>query len=127
MATPTADRCALIAIRPCYADAILNYSKLVEFRKRVLAGNVQHIVIYTTSPVQLIVGTFKVAGVHRGTPSELWTDLGEIGGIEKSAYDSYFQGSSSAFGLLVEVARRLPKPVPLAVLGENVAVPQGFY
>ncbi len=43
---------ALMSIHPQYANAIVEGTKRVEFRKRPLARNVTHVIVYATAPVK---------------------------------------------------------------------------
>ncbi len=62
MASRAAQRSALMSIRPQFSTAILNGSKTIESRKRVLAQGLRRVVMYTTSPVQVVEGEFTVGG-----------------------------------------------------------------
>src|SRR5690606_10028124 len=82
----TCRRQALMSIRPPYAAAILDGTKLVEFRKRRLASDIDTVVIYMTSPVMAVVGHFTVTEQVTGSPSELWARFEEVAGIDADAY-----------------------------------------
>lgn len=62
MASTRVGRVALISIRPRYAHAILDGRKTVEFRKRRLAEDVTHVVIYSTRPDRAVIGFFELGG-----------------------------------------------------------------
>lgn len=114
-----------MSIHPEYAEAILAGRKKVEFRKRPLASDVDVVVVYATQPVGAVVGTFTLDGADIDTPAGLWSRHGHHGGIDRPAYDAYFQDRSSAVALRVAHARRLCEPVPLATVGASAA-PQSF-
>ena len=53
----------LLSIKPKYADLILTGSKQVEFRRSWAAQDVGLIVLYSSSPIQKIVGIVEVDSV----------------------------------------------------------------
>jgi predicted transcriptional regulator len=122
----TCRRVALMAIHPEYADAILDGRKVVEFRKRSPAPDINSVLIYATSPVQRIVGEFGIDRVVRGTPIEIWRTFGEGGSIARLDFDRYYQNSKTAVALVVRWARRLDSAVPLSALTPTPTVPQSF-
>lgn len=54
------DKSVLLSIYPCYARKILSGEKRLEFRKAWPSSGVTSFVIYSTSPVQRIVGIARV-------------------------------------------------------------------
>ena len=65
-------RAALMSIHPRYADAILDGTKVVEFRKRALAGDISTVLVYATAPVRRLVGTFQLSATLTASPRDLW-------------------------------------------------------
>ena len=126
MAATKTRRVALFSIRPVYARAILDGRKRVEFRRTGLSSDVAHVVVYSTSPVQRVVGTFEVAGVDNDSPDALWERYAHVGGIDRDAYDRYFAGCDSAYAIRVRRPWTLPVPVPLAHLRPGLRPPQSF-
>ena len=121
------DHCVvLLSIHPEYADAILDGSKRVEFRKPPFPRDVTHVVIYATSPVQKVVGWFQVDTTEETSPSELWKKYSSVGGIARSAFGAYYQGRSKAVAIHVSDTTKLHKPVALSRLGRRLAPPQNF-
>lgn len=120
------DTIALLSIHPRHADAILNGSKTVEFRKRPLKEGVCWVVLYATKPVGKLVGVFFLDETMRASPSALWRQCGTRGGIIKSEFLGYFGNSKFAVGLLVSRTWRFAKPKPLKSLGAKLTPPQSF-
>ena len=56
MADQSSGRIILMSIHPEYAEALLDGTKTVELRKSPVAGDISHIVIYATAPVQRVLG-----------------------------------------------------------------------
>ncbi|MDP3712160.1 MAG: ASCH domain-containing protein [Mycobacteriales bacterium] len=126
MADTATGRVALFSIKPEYATAILDGSKEVEFRRTSLASDVSHVVIYATSPVQRVVGTFEVAGVESALPAALWTTYGRVGGIGLENYEDYFTGTDSAYAIKVRRPRSWAQPLTLDELSPGLRAPQSY-
>jgi predicted transcriptional regulator len=124
VAVPEDGGVALLPIKPEFADAILAGTKRVEFRKSPFRRDVSWVVIYASTPIQRVVGWFRVSGVDTGTPGELWERHERHGGIAAQAYHSYFADRTAAIAIGVADVTTLPEPIPIAVLG--VSVPQSF-
>jgi predicted transcriptional regulator len=126
MATPTAQRIGLFSIHPGYAQAILDGTKQVEFRKTAPAPDIKIALIYATAPVMKVVGYFEISEVVRATPRALWGRFGAVGGIGKADYDTYYGDAAQACGLAVARAQALTEPVPLSALRPDLRAPQSF-
>lgn len=126
MGTPAVGRVALLSIHPRYADGILVGAKRVEFRKRPLAEDVTHVVVYATAPVSAVVGAFSVEGQHTLTPAELWRRFAGVGGIDADAFAAYYGGREVGTGIAVGEVLRSAAPMCLrAQLGISHP-PQSF-
>jgi predicted transcriptional regulator len=126
MVSAAVGRVALFSIHPHYARAILDGSKEVEFRRQGLPGDVSHVVIYATAPVQQVLGTFEVAGVDKMTPSQAWKRHGRTGGVEKTAFERYYTKADHAFVIRVHNPHTFPTPLLLADLDETLHPPQSY-
>lgn len=119
-------RVALMSIRPEFADAILSGEKVVEFRKRPVADDVSHVLIYATMPVGSLLGWFAVRGQTTMSPEGLWSTFRAVGGISKSRFFEYYEQRERGTGILVDTAARFSKPFPLTELGTSLRPPQSF-
>ena len=126
MGNATTDRVALMAIHPIYADAILAGSKLVEFRKRPLATDIQKVLIYATSPTQMVIGEFTIRGTVIESPESIWDRFGSFGEIERDDFFSYYRGSDLAVAILIDAATRYEEPQNLNDYGPKIGIPQSF-
>ena len=115
-----------MSIKPQFADAILNGTKTVEFRKRRLAPDVTTVLIYATMPIGQVVGAFEIAGYDVASPTRLWERHKKHAGIARAPYRDYYRGTRQAVGLLVADARRLTRPVYLRDLDVALRPPQSF-
>lgn len=126
MAQAAAGRVALMSIHPRYAWAILEGRKTVEFRKRRLADDVTHVVIYSTVPDRAVVGYFTVEGQETSTPDSLWSQFRDRGVIDENDFFAYYAGRDRATGIRVGAATRLRRPLSLT-LDLGVAHPPQSY
>ncbi|MET4703344.1 ASCH domain-containing protein [Frigoribacterium sp. UYMn621] len=115
-----------MAIHPVYAEAILDGTKKVEFRKRRLAEDIRTVWIYATAPVQRIVGEFHIGETVVDSPETIWSSFGAVGIIEHSEYQSYFAEKTEAVAFVVQGATRYETPVALHELEPRPSIPQSF-
>ena len=115
----------LLSIKPEYVDKIFSGSKKYEFRKHLPQKRVDKIVIYSTDPVQKIVGEVDVLGTVSMKPSPLWETTKDAAGISREKFRFYFKGCSTAHAFKLGQAYKYDTPKVLADLGVNSA-PQSF-
>lgn len=124
---PAADRSTiLMSLHPRFADAILNGKKTVEFRRRPIARQVSAVVIYSTSPVQKVVGYFQVGRVHAASPTAIWNEHGACGEISRAEFRTYFEGARCAHAIEVFEAFKLDDPILLEEFSSGLTPPQSF-
>jgi predicted transcriptional regulator len=119
---PMSNGILLISIHPEHAVKIFDGSKKVELRRvrpKVTSGDV--VLVYVSSPVQALVGTFSVEKVVEAAPRLLWNQVNTIAGISRKRFDDYYSGAANAYGIFVQEARRLPRPVQLGSLRDIVS------
>ena len=116
---------ALFSIKPIYAKEIFAGRKHFEFRKRPCAHAVERIIIYETAPVCRITGEAEVSGLLCGPPVKLWQMTFSHAGISKSAFDRYFEESSSGAAYVLTKPVRYPNAIPLVSIG-ILAAPQSY-
>ena len=117
---------ALLPIQPRFANAILRGEKRVEFRRRRFGRDVEYVVVYASSPVCGIVGSFRVSGIEEGCPDDIWEDYKEVGGIEREDYFRYYEGAERAFAIGIERVCVLDKPLSLDQLSRGLKPPQSY-
>lgn len=115
-----------MAIQPRFAEAILNGSKRIEFRKRRLASDIDTVLIYESAPTQRIVGHFTIERTELASPPRLWRSYGAVGSIRRADYLNYFGDSPQAVGLVIKASERYGRPVALDELNLCPSVPQSF-
>lgn len=117
---------ALLSIHPTYARRLLDKTKSVELRKTKLCKDVRYVVIYSTSPVQKIVGYFSVAQITVDLPSKIWSKYSQTSGIKRTDFFSYYKGSKQSVAIEVDQVYKLCNPTPLSILGSRIKPPQSF-
>jgi predicted transcriptional regulator len=100
-------RVALLSVQPRFASAILSGEKQVELRRVPFSSEVEHVLLYATSPVKAIVGWFMVEGVDRDRPSRLWQRYGPLSGLSRGEFMDYFQGVGTGAAILIGKAQAL--------------------
>jgi predicted transcriptional regulator len=109
MSASNAKRTVLFSIRPFYADKILAGQKTVELRRRFpevgMSGSTA--MIYCTSPVKAIVGSFRIRDVRKLSLSTLWRSHGGAACIAKDDFNEYFSGQDHGFAIILSGAKAL--------------------
>lgn len=126
MGQVTAKRVALMSIRPEFANAILAGKKTVEFRKRRVADDVSHVLIYATMPVGSLLGWFSVARQDTESPRQLWVKFRSVAGISEQGFFDYFADRTVGTGIVVGACAEFDEPVALTALSQVQRPPQSF-
>jgi len=119
-------RVALISIHPEYAEAILAGEKRVEFRKKPIAQDVTHVILYATKPIGAVIGAFSVDGQQTGSPDRLWERFSAVSGIDREKFESYFNSHSTGTGILIRDVYRSCKHLTLESAVGIKRAPQSF-
>lgn len=116
---------ALLSINPQHVERILDGTKRFEFRKVKTRRNISRIVIYSTSPVGLVVGEADVVEILDDDPQRVWEIAGGHAGISREFYEQYYSGRDRAVAYRLGEVRQYREPKSLADLGIGCA-PQSF-
>jgi predicted transcriptional regulator len=104
----------LLSVKPRFAEAILCGQKTFEFRRAVFRRrNVRTVVLYASSPMQKVVGEFKIDEVLSLGLDALWGATQEGGAIDRCYFDNYFRGRTTGYALKVKAVRRYRLPLCL--------------
>lgn len=124
---PPGGRAVLLSIKPKYADLILAGSKRVEFRRSWAAQDVSMIVLYSSSPIQKIVGVVEVKGTVVASPTSLWkTCVEKGGGLTRQELRGYFVGKSQGIAVLLGQVFKPRKYIEPSDVIRNFIPPQSF-
>ncbi len=120
----------LLAIKPAYAEAILDGSKTIELRRRMACARKNlTCVLYSTAPVKSVVGSFKFERVVEEPISILWKEISAFARIEPSSFYAYFAGQKTGIGIYIKEVRRFRKAVCLNTVREiwpSFSAPQSY-
>jgi predicted transcriptional regulator len=124
---PEGPRAILLSVKPRFAELILSGFKKVEFRRTWAAQPVGLAVIYSSSPVQRIVGIVDINGTFLASPPKVWTKCLHLGpGLERKEFMEYFTGKDEACGVLLGEVTLPPKSVPPKSLFNSFRPPQSY-
>ena len=94
----------LMSIKPEYADKIFSGEKKYEYRKRLCKEKIDTIIVYSSSPIQKVVGELKIKQVLYNKKSIIWDKTNRYGGITKTKYDKYYENCDYAVAYEIEKA-----------------------
>jgi predicted transcriptional regulator len=117
---------ALLPIQPHYANAILRGDKRVEFRRRRFGRDVQYVVVYASSPICGIVGSFRISDVSEGSPDDIWEVFKSVGAIDREDFFRYYAGAELAVAIGIERVCVLAEALPLHELSSSLKAPQSY-
>lgn len=115
----------LLSIKPEYVERIFHGSKKYEFRKHLPQEKVSRIIIYSTDPIQRIVGEVEVFGTLSMKPSPLWELTKKSAGISRAKYRTYFKNCDTAHAFQLGNTKIYEQPKKLEEFGIKNA-PQSF-
>lgn len=119
---------AMFSIKPRYVEQILLGNKTYEFRRRIFKRtDVDTLVIYSTLPQGAVVAEAHIDGILKSSPNKIWRQTHKYGGMSKSEFMKYFEGSSLAFAIRLGNVRRFKTPLPLKDYSEKIACPPQFF
>jgi predicted transcriptional regulator len=110
----------VLSIRPTYVDRILAGLKTVELRRRFpKACGHANVFLYSTSPVQAIVGHAVVEEVSQLSLQALWRRFARAAAVTREEFDTYFMGTETGCALHLTKVRALDVPIRLADLARR--------
>jgi predicted transcriptional regulator len=120
-------RAVLISIKPKYADLILAGTKTVELRRSWPSEHIGVMVIYSSAPIQKLVGIVHIAKVHHSDLEELWKVADACGGgVTYEELAEYFTGKKKAYGIMLKNVKIAKSGVDPKEIFPNFVPPQSF-
>lgn len=120
-------RAVLLSIKPKYADLILAGSKRVELRRSWPSNDIGVMVLYSSSPIQRLVGVAYIDHIEETDPNGLWKLADEFGGgVSNDELNEYFAGKKTAFGIMIREAKIAEVTISPKDLFANFSPPQSF-
>ena len=115
----------LLSIKPEYVKKIFSGEKKYEYRKHLSQKSTDKIIVYSTDPVQKIVGEIVVIGTLKMCPTRLWEQTKKDAGISREKFRKYFKGRKLAFAYQLGKTTKYETPRDLSDYGIRQA-PQSF-
>lgn len=119
----------LLSIKPEFANKILSGEKSYEFRKTKInhTSPTETVFMYSSSPVQQIVGYFTLKNQIEADPEELWSKYGSESGIEdRSRFMKYFSNSDKGYAIEIEDPWQFQDPVDPRIHFDEFRPPVSF-
>lgn len=96
-------RAVLLSIKPKYAELILAGTKRVELRRSWPSNDIGVMVLYSSAPVQRLVGMAFVEQIKECDFESLWTVAdANGGGVTYDELKTYVKGKKTAFGVMID-------------------------
>ncbi|RZJ68717.1 MAG: hypothetical protein EOO50_00635 [Flavobacterium sp.] len=115
----------VLSIKPEFANKIFDGTKKFEFRKAIFKQDVKSIVVYSSSPVQKVIGEFEIEQIHSHDLETLWDLTKEDSGITEEYFYKYF--AKRQFGFAIQVKKLLKYQQPKCLKTDyNLSPPQSF-
>jgi predicted transcriptional regulator len=124
----------LLSIKPKWADLILSGEKTIEVRRKVwINKSIDKVLIYSSTPVQKVVGEFKVARLDTGYISRLIQSYEKHylkhlltgSNLSKNEFIEYFEGLEKYNVITIMSTITYPEPKHLSDFGIS-RPPQNF-
>jgi len=116
----------LLSIKPEFADKIFAGTKKFEFRRTVFKNpNVQTVVVYSSSPVQKVIGEFDIETIINSDLDSLWEKTKDFAGINKKYFFEYFKSKETGYAIKIKNARRYEEALNIKE-DFNASPPQSF-
>ena len=119
-------RIAFMPIKPVYVDRILSGQKLFEFRRTSIRGDTTHLIIYSSSPIKMIVGVVEVRSIITASPTATWERTKHAAGISRRLFREYFKGSKKACAIEIQSVFPLKNPLPPHEIIPKFHIPQSY-
>ena len=116
----------LLSIKPEFAERIFAGSKKYEFRKVIFRRTgIEKVIVYASSPVQLVIGEFEIDSILEDSPQRIWEIAGKESGVSESFFFEYFSKNKTGFAIKIKQAQRYERPYCLRKV-HKMSPPQSF-
>jgi predicted transcriptional regulator len=102
----------ILSIKPEYANKIFDGTKKYEFRRAIFKNpDVRKVVVYSSSPVQKIIGEFEIDCIISHELNELWNKTKKHSGISEDFFFQYFGEKELGFAIKIKNTKlyKVPK------------------
>ena len=102
----------LLSIKPEFAEKIFSGAKKYEFRRAVFKNpNVDTIIVYASSPVQKVIGEFKIDSILDHELHALWDKTKDFAGITKNFFFDYFKSRKKGYAIKIRNTKKYKEPL----------------
>jgi len=116
----------LLSIKPEFADKIFEGSKKYEYRRTIFKDkNIKKVVVYTSFPVQKVIGEFEIEKILDDDLKTLWKHTKEFAGISEEFFFNYFTNKINGYAIQIKKTRKYKKALCLRK-DFNINPPQSF-
>lgn len=120
-------RAVLLSIKPKYVDLILAGTKRVELRRSWPSNDIGVMVLYSSAPVQKLVGVAFIDRIEECEFEQLWSIANANGGgVTYEELKAYVDGKKTAFGVMIERVKIAEVQVDPKDLFPDFTPPQSF-
>jgi len=119
----------VLSIKPTYIERILEGRKTIELRRRFPRARAPAcVLLYSTSPVQALVGHAVLRDVAHLSVQALWLRFSRAAGVTRTEFDRYFYGVKSGCALRLTDIQVFADPMALKELEDRFAFspPQSY-
>lgn len=116
----------LLSIKPQYVEKILNGTKKYEFRRSIFKKPVRRIEIYSSSPVQKLVGFFVPGKIVEDSPASLWEHFHKGAGVTEEEFFTYFHKKETGFAIEIAQVDIYQPPIDPFLECPSFIPPQSF-
>lgn len=115
----------VLSIKPEFANKIFDGTKKFEFRKAIFKNeNVKTVLVYSSSPVQKVIGEFQIGEIIKHDLETLWQITKEFSGITEKYFYEYFHGKK--YGFAIQIKDKAKFESPKSLKDYNMLPPQSF-
>lgn len=116
----------VLSIKPEFANKIFDGTKRFEFRKAIFKNeNVKSVLVYSSSPVQKVIGEFQIEKIIKHDLETLWELTKEFSGISEKYFYEYFADKEQGFAIKIKTKTKFKIPKCLKE-DYNLTPPQSF-
>lgn len=102
----------LMSIKPEFADKIFEGTKKYEFRRAIFRDqNVKTIIVYSSSPVQKVIGEFQIEKILSTDLESLWEKTSKHSGITEDFFNAYFVDKEIGYAIKIKNPKKYKKPL----------------
>lgn len=115
----------LMSIKPEYVEQIFSGRKKYEYRKKLCKQKIDKIIVYSSFPVQKVVGELIIDEVLHNKKEIIWDETNIYGGINKDKYDKYFEKND--YAIAYKIKKFIIYDEPKSLMDYNIkTAPQSY-